>query len=77
MRALLLAVASSLAPIALKGQEASDPRAVCPERPAVAIHAWTVEPRYGAIVHLRGPQPDALYVGMVYNLGRLLEQRAG
>jgi hypothetical protein len=45
--------------------------------PPVATHARTVEPRYGAIVHLRGPQPDALYVGMVYNLGRLREQRAG
>jgi len=46
MRAGLLAVALSLAPIALQGQEATDPRAVRPERPTVATHAWTVEPRY-------------------------------
>ena len=46
MRTLLLAVAFSLAPIALQGQEATDPRAVRPERPTVATHAWTVAPRY-------------------------------
>lgn len=46
MRALLLAVAFSLAPIALRGQEATDPRAVRPERSTVATHASIVEPRY-------------------------------
>ena len=46
MRTLLLAVAVSLAPVALWGQEATDPRAVRPERPTVATHAWTVAPRY-------------------------------
>ena len=30
---------------------------------------WTLD--LGAIVHLRGPQPDALYLGMVYNIGKL------
>jgi hypothetical protein len=46
MRALLLAAAVSLAPVALWGQEAADPRATRPERPTVATHAWTVAPRH-------------------------------
>ena len=46
MRTLLLAAAVSFAPVALWGQEAADPRAVRPERPTVATHAWTVAPRY-------------------------------
>lgn len=46
MRTLLLTATVSLAPLALRGQDATDPRAVRPERPTVATHAWTIAPRY-------------------------------
>jgi hypothetical protein len=38
--------------------------------PTLAVRPW-LSLDLGAIVHLRGPQPDALYAGLVYNLGRL------
>lgn len=38
--------------------------------PTLTVRPWlTLD--LGGIVHLRGPQPDALYCGLVYNLGRL------
>jgi hypothetical protein len=37
--------------------------------PTLALHPWWIVD-LGVIVHLTGPQPDALYTGMVYNFGR-------
>lgn len=37
--------------------------------PTLAVRPWWILD-LGAIVHLSGPQPDALYVGTVYNFGR-------
>jgi hypothetical protein len=38
--------------------------------PTLVIRPWCVVD-LGGIVHLTGPQPDALYAGVVYNVGRV------
>lgn len=61
-RAFLSAAITLLARAPLAAQ-AREPHAAQPERPTVATHA--------GIVPLTGPQPHAIYAGLVYNVGRL------